>query len=721
VEFHLVSGYPLYCAEAANRGFNFYGVTYTPDVYIDGDQTSGSYEAMIVNRMNQPAPVAESLWGMYIPGRGDGTVFAQFRNDSSASITGRVYFVIVEDSCYYVAPNGDVWHNDVARDYLPDELGETVTIAAGDSVTFSRSFTIPSGWNEDNILLYTWFQKDTGDKEVYQACIIELEDLIGAPSIPAIVQPFDCIRVPEPQPTLVLYSIDPQNDDIVYRVAWDTDPDFLSADSFTSSLQASGDTFYFTFPYALTDGETYWFKARTSDPNGSALWTPYTGARSLTVLSEMPGNTCSWFQTTGVQFGSSMFFATMIQGDSIILIPGGAAMIDTCFFEDFESGTMPAGWTVVNGNSDPYQWTVGTSGDMGTYTPPDYGSHYAYYSDDDAGSSVINYNEELISPAIPIPAGIDNLDIAYGYGFRVYQTGEKFRVKMRYFQGSWSAWADIAVYTTNTSGTEIFDLTPYLPCDSVQFDWFFSDSTSASHWGYGAACDNVALRYEFTTSGDEGSVTGAAVEFDDLAGMYNRPNWGSALWFKATAGDSIGMQVEYHDGSAWDLIPDTDLPGNSSGFYTSLATDTVDLSSLNTTTYHTLRLVTQFYRIPTDDPDDPALLAWELGNLENVIGIAEHNTSVTTIHPVLKVVPTISKNAVNIYFAVNAVTPATSLKIYDAAGRLVTSFHLTPDAPGTTLQWDGRDDAGRRTPAGIYFVKLDTENTSITQKVLLVR
>jgi parallel beta-helix repeat protein len=61
------------------------------------------------------------------------------------------------------------------------------------------------------------------------------------------------------------------------------------------------------------------------------------------------------------------------------------------------------------------------------------------------------------------------------------------------------------------------------------------------------------------------------------------------------------------------------------------------------------------------------------------------------------------------------------LQIYDSAGRLVKSFRLAPDALRTTLNWDGRDDAGRRTPAGIYFVKLDTEHTSITQKVLLVR
>lgn len=61
------------------------------------------------------------------------------------------------------------------------------------------------------------------------------------------------------------------------------------------------------------------------------------------------------------------------------------------------------------------------------------------------------------------------------------------------------------------------------------------------------------------------------------------------------------------------------------------------------------------------------------------------------------------------------------LKIYDAAGRLVRSFRLAPDVLRTTLNWDGRDAAGRRTSAGIYFVKLDIENTSITQKVLLVR
>jgi len=377
---------------------------------------------------------------------------------------------------------------------------------------------------------------------------------------------------------------------------------------------------------------------------------------------------------------------------------------------------------VVNGNGDPYEWSVGTTGDIGGNTPPDYGNSYAYYSDDDAGSGVINNNEEMISPAVAVPAGANNLDIVYGYGFQVYETGEKFRVKMRrYAASSWTPWSDIAVYTTTTSGTATIDLTSYLPCDSVQFDWFYSDSTAASHWGYGCAFDNVTLRYTFLTSGNEGTVTGMPVVFDNLAGMYNRPNWGAAVWYKATAGDSVGIQVQYHDGSSWQLIPDSDLPGNAQGLYSSMAVDTVDLSSLNTTTYNTLRLFGLFYRIVTESPGDPSLLAWELGNLASFIGIAENGSGLKVVQPMLKVVPTITKNLANIVFTPGNMGKA-HLKIYDATGRLVRSFQITPENLSTTqVIWDGTDNTGRKTPSGIYFVHLETEQSQIVEKFVLLK
>jgi hypothetical protein len=251
----------LYNAEAAHRAFNFYNVSYTPDVYVDGDQTSGNYQAIIVNRMNQPAPVTETLWGSYTPSFGSGTVYAKFRNDSSATMNARVYFVITEDSCYYVGPNGDAWHNHVARDYLPNDTGTVVSIPSGDSIVLSRDFTInESNWDLSMCHIYAWIQRPTGDKEVFQAGIIKVDEMLNAPSAPAIVSPFDFVRLPDLQPTLSFTAIDPQGDDIQYQVVWDTDPGFGSPESVMTALYASGSVAVFQLPVPLADNTTYWWR-----------------------------------------------------------------------------------------------------------------------------------------------------------------------------------------------------------------------------------------------------------------------------------------------------------------------------------------------------------------------------------------------------------------------------------------------------------------------------
>jgi len=43
-------------------------------------------------------------------------------------------------------------------------------------------------------------------------------------------------------------------------------------------------------------------------------------------------------------------------------------------------------------------------------------------------------------------------------------------------------------------------------------------------------------------------------------------------------------------------------------------------------------------------------------------------------------------------------------------------------APGYyTALWDGRDDLGRRVPAGVYFVRFETDDYSRTQKAILIK
>ncbi|MGQ9535414.1 MAG: T9SS type A sorting domain-containing protein [bacterium] len=86
--------------------------------------------------------------------------------------------MIIEDSCYYAAPNGDQRHNHVARDYVPNQIGQQVIIPPGDSATLTQNFTIQSGWNVSRCKIVTWIQ-NSSTREVYQAGFIKVSDLTG--------------------------------------------------------------------------------------------------------------------------------------------------------------------------------------------------------------------------------------------------------------------------------------------------------------------------------------------------------------------------------------------------------------------------------------------------------------------------------------------------------------------------------------------------------------
>ncbi len=173
---------------------------YTPNLILDGTPRGSGYsswQSYIVARMAQASPMRINMWGSY--SSGSGTIYARYYNDSTASVTASVYFVITEDSCYYSAPNGDQWHNHVARDYVPNQIGQQVTIPAGDSVTVSQNFTIQSGWNVNRCNVVTWIQNST-TREVYQAGKIKVMELgveeVRKESIPARVAtiPNPCVN-----------------------------------------------------------------------------------------------------------------------------------------------------------------------------------------------------------------------------------------------------------------------------------------------------------------------------------------------------------------------------------------------------------------------------------------------------------------------------------------------------------------------------------------------
>jgi hypothetical protein len=187
---HIASGYPLYNAEAYQR-YHFYRPPYnggyaTPWLWLDGDQhgsyTYSQWQTKIVAEMNKASPFTLTTWGNYSNLRGSGTIYAKFRNDSSATLTGKIRFILTEDSLYYSSPNGDLWHNHVARDYLPDTGGTQVTLAPGDSVTVSRAFTVQASWIVNKCEIVAFIQSNAyladSTRDVWQGGITKVADLL---------------------------------------------------------------------------------------------------------------------------------------------------------------------------------------------------------------------------------------------------------------------------------------------------------------------------------------------------------------------------------------------------------------------------------------------------------------------------------------------------------------------------------------------------------------
>jgi hypothetical protein len=189
IEMHVVTSDPLYNAESRSRWFTYPSVTYPsyyygwviPDGNIHGTTTFSTYQAMILNRMNIPSPIRIIMRGNYNQPANSGTISASYYNESGSTINGNVLFVITEDSLYYSAPNGDQLHNHVARDYIPNYIGSSVSIPSNDSVVVTYPFTTSSDWNPRRVAIVTWIQNPNmasdSTKEVYQGARITLMNL----------------------------------------------------------------------------------------------------------------------------------------------------------------------------------------------------------------------------------------------------------------------------------------------------------------------------------------------------------------------------------------------------------------------------------------------------------------------------------------------------------------------------------------------------------------
>ncbi len=491
-----------------------------------------------------------------------------------------------------------------------DTTGADTTCVSGTTdatgyVTLNPNFIDADGSNEVMI---------TGSKENYIPYESAVPLVADCPAKPNLYSLFDYARTYTLTPNLTFSSTDPDGDNIEYLIYYDTLSNFSTADSTFTNLYSSGDTVDFTFPISLLDNKTYYWKVKARDPSGSNLFSPFSEIRTFSIsTSQVPTNTVSWYQTTNYQFNSCTFNSTYLSGDSVVMNTSSGYSSDTIFNEDFESGSVPSGWTIINGDGDSYQWVISAPGnaDLGGYDPPNPGNYQMFYDDDDAGSGNSTAEEYAISPKIAIPTNIDSLILEYGYGYRDY-TGEVFYVQVRALSnGTWSSWTTEASYNVSTSGTERINITSYLPCDSVQIQWVYDDN---GNWGWAAAFDNVYIITKSEIILTSGDMYSPVITYEDISSIGTRTNWGYAFWKKSNNADSISVQFEYMANGTWAYISDSDLPNNSTGFFTNDTIGSVDLTSLNTAVYDSIRIRANFYRAGTKATADPSLFAWEVGN-----------------------------------------------------------------------------------------------------------
>jgi hypothetical protein len=93
----------------------------------------------------------------------------------------------------------------------------------------------------------------------------------------------------------------------------------------------------------------------------------------------------------------------------------------------------------------------------------------------------------------------------------------------------------------------------------------------------------------------------------------------------------------------------------------------------------------------------------------------------------LEIYPNPFRDAVSIKFQIpeqgvaSSQKSVVSIKIYDATGRVVRQFNHLTNYSFNQVVWDGTDDSGRRLPAGIYFVRVESDEFKETEKVILLR
>jgi DNA-binding beta-propeller fold protein YncE len=175
--------------------------------------------------------------------------------------------------------------------------------------------------------------------------------------------------------------------------------------------------------------------------------------------------------------------------------------------------------------------------------------------------------------------------------------------------------------------------------------------------------------------------------------------------FAGQAGDPTGLTWDWHDNCLWNSDYGTDLI-----YKLDPATGTV-ITSFGTPCLTVQDLAFDGTCLWTCDYNLGVVYKMDIG----YTGVEEQEVAEPFIVS-LQVSPNPFKHKTDIRCQISNSRSNIELRIYDITGHEVRDF-----TDQSSVTWDGTDQASRRLPSGVYFVKLEVDGQTETQKLLLIR
>ena len=160
-----------------------------------------------------------------------------------------------------------------------------------------------------------------------------------------------------------------------------------------------------------------------------------------------------------------------------LLVPWAANAQTSLFSEDFEGGTMPAGWTT----DGPGSWSVGV-GDYSTSTGAGHGSYNAKITHGSTGNVT-----KLITPEIDL-SSVASAELSFMHVQRSW-AGDIDQLRVYYRTSSSGSWTQIAEYTAAFASWTTEDGI-VLPNLSSTYQIAFEHTDK---YGYGVGVDNIVI------------------------------------------------------------------------------------------------------------------------------------------------------------------------------------------------------------------------------------